>query len=410
VVIDLERLIPMARKRANGEGSIHPLKGKNGKTIGYRVAISIMVNGSLKRVQRRRKTHADATATLQELRTDRIRLTSSATTREDRKGMVEAAKKADAPDVVNLEERPTVENFLTWWLSKVVATSSADNTWMSTRTSVKHITQRLGATRLASLNAIHVHDFIAAMDADNLPLPTRKMAFVVLKRAISYAIKPLYLMAENPCSELTMAKSAPKRIRPFSRDETKRIIDSLKPSRWRAAIMLGFLCGLRSGEIAGLQLGDIEWSEKLIRIRRQVARSKGGGCLLKSPKSQTGFRDVPLPSKMIKALKEHLKILKKLNLDSGEQLFPASRGGLLPPQQINHLVWRPILKSLGIPFRGFHHTRHTYATTSLSRGIPLAVVSKTLGHANQMITVRSYSHWMPEEKFAAADLMDKLFD
>ncbi|QFP75411.1 tyrosine-type recombinase/integrase [Deinococcus sp. AJ005] len=44
-----------------------------------------------------------------------------------------------------------------------------------------------------------------------------------------------------------------------------------------------------------------------------------------------------------------------------------------------------------------HDLRHTYATLALRRGVPLAVVSKRLGHAKVSITNDIYRHVLPSE-------------
>ena len=51
--------------------------------------------------------------------------------------------------------------------------------------------------------------------------------------------------------------------------------------------------------------------------------------------------------------------------------------------------------------------RHTFATLSLLEGAPLAYVSKQLGHADKAITLRVYTHWLPDagvEQIEAARL------
>jgi integrase len=46
----------------------------------------------------------------------------------------------------------------------------------------------------------------------------------------------------------------------------------------------------------------------------------------------------------------------------------------------------------GLPNRGLHNFRHTYATSQLIRGVPLQAVSALLGHSNPGITGRTYNH------------------
>ena len=47
------------------------------------------------------------------------------------------------------------------------------------------------------------------------------------------------------------------------------------------------------------------------------------------------------------------------------------------------------------PSRRVHDARHTYASLMLRRGVPIAYVSKQLGHFSIQITVDLYGHFIP---------------
>lgn len=417
----------MSTKRENGEGSIYPIRNKAGKITGYRAAISFHVGKDLHRKARRCKRRSDASIALQEMRNDRNRLVAAAIAKISRGKLGEKESPAsteaeetpaiDTQAAVVLASDPTVENYLTWWLQKIVRPNLADNTYLSNVTAVNHIIRRIGTFRMQTLTAVHVHDLVAAMEADGEQPPTRRFAFVILKRALKQAVKPLHLLKENPCDDIPVPSAPPKKIHPFTPDEVKLILEELRETRHFAPVMLAFMCGLRQGEIAGLQPGDINWSTRKINVCRQVTRKRlrkveGGnlfGHVLKAPKSSAGSREVPLPDIALAALRDHMAIRMREGHAGSEQLFPAYNGGLMDPTRLNREAWKTALKKVGLRFRGFHHARHTYATTALMNRTPLAVVSKTMGHASQMITLKSYSHWMPAEEFAAAEVMDKLF-
>ena len=44
----------------------------------------------------------------------------------------------------------------------------------------------------------------------------------------------------------------------------------------------------------------------------------------------------------------------------------------------------------------FHVARHTYATTAMSFGVPIATIAKTMGHANMKMT-QHYARVLPEK-------------
>jgi integrase len=70
-------------------------------------------------------------------------------------------------------------------------------------------------------------------------------------------------------------------------------------------------------------------------------------------------------------------------------------------------LFRAICEKAELRHRSPHDMRHTFATLSLLEGAPLAYVSKQLGHADKAITLRVYTHWLPEsgvEQLEAARL------
>ena len=50
-----------------------------------------------------------------------------------------------------------------------------------------------------------------------------------------------------------------------------------------------------------------------------------------------------------------------------------------------------------------HSCRHLFATTLVKAGVPLAKISKILGHSSIEITIRVYTHLFPVDLLGAAD-------
>jgi integrase len=68
--------------------------------------------------------------------------------------------------------------------------------------------------------------------------------------------------------------------------------------------------------------------------------------------------------------------------------------------------WRRTRRRLGLGVR-LHDLRHTAATLLLGAGVPLKVVSDTLGHSTIAITADTYAHVTPELRREAAAGMDR---
>jgi len=84
-------------------------------------------------------------------------------------------------------------------------------------------------------------------------------------------------------------------------------------------------------------------------------------------------------------------------------VFTRENGSLINPDLFSDDWFNRHRKAAGLPSIRFHDLRHTYATLSLSAGIPLKIVSQRLGHASIMVTADPYQHVTPQlEEDAAA--------
>lgn len=68
--------------------------------------------------------------------------------------------------------------------------------------------------------------------------------------------------------------------------------------------------------------------------------------------------------------------------------------------------WRRACRRAGVPGLGYHALRHTFASTLLSRGVSVKAVADWLGHANPMVTLRTYAHLMPADEEVARAVLD----
>ncbi len=66
------------------------------------------------------------------------------------------------------------------------------------------------------------------------------------------------------------------------------------------------------------------------------------------------------------------------------------------------------LSRAGLPRQRFHDLRHAYATLMLEDGEELAIVSRTLGHADLSTTADVYAHLTPTMLERSATRMDAI--
>lgn len=158
-------------------------------------------------------------------------------------------------------------------------------------------------------------------------------------------------------------------------------------------VMLCALLAARGSEVAGLQVGDIDWGNRIVTIRRQTFPG-AGGLVTKQTKGRN-VRHVPI----LQPLNPVLERLTE-SRESEDRLVTGPRGGVLTTATVRDATkWDAIVTELGLPDLTRHGLRHTGATWFADAGIPLHVLQKILGHQS-LETTRGYLH--PDHRHLAS--------
>ena len=158
-----------------------------------------------------------------------------------------------------------------------------------------------------------------------------------------------------------------------------RLADDGSPVGIRDVAMLELLyaTGIRVGELAGLDLDDVDRDRNVVRV------------LGKGRKERT----VPFGHPAARALERWLAHGRPaLRAEgAGPALFLGARGRRIDQRAVRTLVHRRIAEVPGAPDIGPHGLRHTAATHLLEGGADLRSVQELLGHAS-LATTQLYTH------------------
>jgi len=184
----------------------------------------------------------------------------------------------------------------------------------------------------------------------------------------------------------------PKRDPAFLSEEEVVALLNATNQRWQPLVATAILAGLRRGELLELRWQDIQFEDRrspYIRVRRSVEIANGN-YRVKETKGNS-CRSVPL----VPSLRQILLRYRPENW-RGEDLVFVEEQPLTPTGHLRERVlWRTVdtaARAAGIRKHIHPHMlRHTYASLSLQRGVPLSVVKEWLGHANISTTER-YAH------------------
>ncbi len=152
------------------------------------------------------------------------------------------------------------------------------------------------------------------------------------------------------------------------------------PVRDRAILELLYGCGVRVSELAGLNLADLDRSERWLRVRGKGRKE----------------RQVPMPGKAAEALERYLA--ERPVVRDEPAVFLNHRNGRLTDRGIRGIVKLYATLLSGDPSIHPHSFRHAYATHLLADGADLRAIQELLGHA-RLSTTQKYT------QVALTDLM-----
>lgn len=229
------------------------------------------------------------------------------------------------------------------------------------------------------------HQFLRSwmVDAleDGMSSSTIKRRVSALKSFYKWR-KKMYGVTTDPTTKLVMPKS-PKRLPVFVEEtalETKKIDELFDGThdgiRDQAIVELFYNTGIRSAELIGIKMNDIDFEQGAIKVLGK--RNKE--------------RIVPVGKPMLVTLKSYLQIRFDLQqIQDGESFFLTKKGKKLYPKLVYRIVNDYLSKVSSISKKSPHILRHTFATHMLNKGADINAIKELLGHSSLAAT-QVYTH------------------
>lgn len=202
------------------------------------------------------------------------------------------------------------------------------------------------------------------------------------------------LIVKNPVSSTKTIPLEESEIHPFSMSEIALILEN-SDGQNRNFFALGFLSGMRSGEMIGLKWSDIDFFKfeiNIVRTRRMGVENK--------PKTKSSKRTIDI----LDSLKPYLQSQYELTGHKNSYVFLNQEDEPFHDiRRIRDSAWKKTIKSCGIEYRTIYQTRHSFASMMLSNSEDILWVAHTLGHKNSSITLEVYARYIkiPEKKRAS---------
>jgi integrase/recombinase XerC len=237
----------------------------------------------------------------------------------------------------------------------------------------------------------------AAPEIEQLDLPLlrewlgglydRGLTVVSIRRKLA-AVRAMFkfllqegLVKKNLAARLRTPKTRQRLPDVMSEEKTNNLLDAVesgaiveKPSKERDIAFLELLygCGIRVGELVGIDLEDIDLRAGWLRVRGKGNKE----------------RQVPVGERAVAAVARYLDA--RSAAPSERALFLNSRSVRISDRQVRRLVKLYALLVTGDSTVHPHSFRHAYATHLLTDGADLRAIQELLGHA-RLSTTQKYT-------------------
>jgi len=276
--------------------------------------------------------------------------------------------------------RKEIEQFLSFLTHEK---NASKHTIASYRTDLYQLAEYLGKRKITLKNVDNVvlRGFLATLYEKQNKKSTVARKLAAIRSFFQFCLRKK-ILDDNPAKVVSTPKQEKHMPSFMSEDEMSMFLDlpqSKKPLdlRDKAILELLYATGIRVSELVGIDLEDVNFQEKLIRVKGKGKKE----------------RLVPFGKKAEESMRVYLQsryIIHDGEIDE-EALFLNYKGQRITSRSIERIVDKYIQRSALHRKISPHSLRHSFASHLLSRGADLRVIQELLGHES-LATTQKYTH------------------
>ena len=307
----------------------------------------------------------------------------------------------------------TVALFLDKWLHTYAATNTSLRTQAGYQANIRsYIKPAIGNVKLQSLQPQHIQALYAGMLDRGLSGRTVHHVHVLLKEALSHAVK-WGLLVRNPSEATTPPRPEKKELEMWPVETLVSFLQTTESSKYGDIYHLCVLTGMRRSELLGLTWNAIDFEACQIMVVKTLQRIDGHGLVEGQPKTEKSRRTVALSLETITLLRRVKRKQIEQRLAAGQAwtdskfVFTQPDGKPIDSNRVTR-DFQKLVRANGLPHLTLKGLRHAHATLLLSKGVHPKIVSERLGHSNISTTMDIYSHVIPGMQERAAQAIDEV--
>lgn len=325
---------------------------------------------------------------------------------------IDAAKKGTAAVNANT----TVKAWSETWLDTYVKDSDITHkSYLNIKGKINcNVLPAIGTMKMKDVKDIHLQRIMNDQKGMSSSHVTKLRNY--MDRMFKQAVKS-HIISYNPAEDLTLPKASDRKRRPLTPAEREAILSLAETHTSGLWVLTMLYCGLRPGETIPLQWRDIDFAKRTLNVHQ--ALESGTVDNIKAPKSDAGFRIIPIPDKLITKLEAN----KGKPLDYiFTQVRPENKGKHHTESSLRW-YWKSFIRALDISLGATvkrneiivskvsvdltpYVLRHTYGTDLQAAGVPINVAKYLMGHSDITTTANIYTHENDNLVTMAAELIN----
>lgn len=298
-----------------------------------------------------------------------------------------------------------------WWnnhVSKLAAKSQ-----QAYEQSIKASLDYFGDMKIRKMKKIHFVEFKTHLIETGVGVKIGKLNVckAVLTKMVEWE-----LLDANPAANVSISKEKTT-MDFYNKDEIVKLFNALEDSfpKYKFFIKLAVLSGMRSAEMRGLTIENVDFENNQIHVKHNLNYKKEKGFYL-GPTKNKKERTLDMPAKFMEEFKVYVEGIKK-NKDyfgdkwrglPGLELVFCNDNGYPNEESVYAKGFKVIQRRHGLRNIRVHDLRHTHASFLLSEGENMKVIQERLGHSSITLTMDTYSHLTEKDKQSAATLLNDL--
>ncbi|MEU0633509.1 tyrosine-type recombinase/integrase [Streptomyces sp. NPDC005989] len=310
----------------------------------------------------------------------------------------------------NADPNQTVASYLDTWLA-AKALVLKPTTMARYRDYVHNdLVPAFGTLKLDQLAHRHIAAFATSQLAADRGKTTLYRCLATLSSALGDAVRQ-HRLPHNPASPPVLRRPPSPERQIWTPEDAARFLVYCHGTDPEMADLFEFLIGtgMRKGEALGLHWDDVHLREGVLYVRCTLSAVDNNRLVITTPKTRSSQGWVAISPRVATALRHRAQSAPRTRGDPNNPfaglVFCQPDGRPLGPHLVLDRLHR-LSAEASVPRITVHDLRHLAATITITAGVPLTVVSKTLRHSTLSTTANIYSHLTQQAAREAVDTID----